>query len=377
MATITKDKLGASGEPPARIEDSKEDVIRKVEDQIIKASQAIDELYALEKTDKERFESKSMQDRIKHLTKREEDLRKEKLLLLEMSLRESSSRAPPGNFSNYSAEGILGRQMTATSLVLEDCCLTPVEPPSHHDGKGKGKEADARSVPVSPEVVAINVSGNSDESPLLITSIQYQVSGTAQVPPSSGTDAHIIKGEAFHMNKLSYLWRDPSSHRDASGANDIATTLLRKRRQANVDVRSKGKFYVPTLFPSNGVGGDSPGTGADDREVLAVCLPCYNEEWCEMSGTLRSLAANIEYYRRKLKGENNKKLEIVVFIIQGKCCLDIYLVVEIFLVVRLDNFHTHLSYTYVFCAHTHYRWMGKCLIFFQGRHSQGVWLPLR
>ena len=67
--------------------------LQEVEDKIKKASEGIDDLFALEKSDKARFDSTSVQDRIKHLTKREEDLRKEKLLLLEIS----RTPAPPGN----------------------------------------------------------------------------------------------------------------------------------------------------------------------------------------------------------------------------------------------------------------------------------------
>lgn len=68
--------------------------IRKVEDQINKASQEISDLYSLEKTDKDRFESKSVQERIKYLTNKEEYLRKKEILLLETSSRTS---APTGN----------------------------------------------------------------------------------------------------------------------------------------------------------------------------------------------------------------------------------------------------------------------------------------
>ncbi len=96
------------------MEECKEQIL-KVEDQIDKASQQIYELYSLEETDKDKFESKSVQDRLydlrkekedlrkekedlrkkeEDLRKEKEDLRKEKLLLLEISLRTS---APTGN----------------------------------------------------------------------------------------------------------------------------------------------------------------------------------------------------------------------------------------------------------------------------------------
>ena len=73
--------------------------IREVEDQIKKTSEEVGALYALEETDKARFESKSVQDKINYLMrkeealrKKEEDLRKKELLLLEIS----RTLAPPG-----------------------------------------------------------------------------------------------------------------------------------------------------------------------------------------------------------------------------------------------------------------------------------------
>ena len=48
--------------------------------------------------------------------------------------------------------------------------------------------------------------------------------------------------------------------------------------------------------------------------TMAVCLPCYDEEWCEMSGTLRSLAKSILVHRHSVAAD--AELHVIVIMIQ-------------------------------------------------------------
>jgi hypothetical protein len=92
--------------------------------------------------------------------------------------------------------------------------------------------------------------------------------------------------------------------------------MLNKRRR-QLHIRPNKICEEPTLIegtaaPSNV---STPSNqGVDQDLLMAVCLPCYNEEWSEISGTLRSLAANILYHRKKIN--KTFQLHVVVFLIQ-------------------------------------------------------------
>ena len=72
-----------------------EEQIREVNAQIKETAKEVSQLFALETTDKARFESKLVQEHLVYLRRKEESLRQEKLLL--MSKNESTISAPPGN----------------------------------------------------------------------------------------------------------------------------------------------------------------------------------------------------------------------------------------------------------------------------------------
>ncbi len=69
-----------------------EDEIRKVVAQIEEVSKAIGGLYTHQEEGSASFDS-FMEGKLQYLIKKEEDLRKEKLLLLEISKNESESKA--------------------------------------------------------------------------------------------------------------------------------------------------------------------------------------------------------------------------------------------------------------------------------------------
>jgi len=75
-----------------------EEQIREVNAQIKETAKEVSQLFALETTDKARFESKLVQEHLVYLRRKEESLRQEKLLL--MAKDESTTTpapAPPGN----------------------------------------------------------------------------------------------------------------------------------------------------------------------------------------------------------------------------------------------------------------------------------------
>jgi len=74
-----------------------EEQIREVNAQIKETAKEVGQLFALETTDKVRFESKLVQEHLIYLRRREESLRQEKLLLMSKNESTISAPAPPGN----------------------------------------------------------------------------------------------------------------------------------------------------------------------------------------------------------------------------------------------------------------------------------------
>ncbi len=76
-----------------------EEQIREVNAQIKETAKEVSQLFALETTDKARFESKLVQEHLVYLRRKEESLRQEKLLLMakDESTTTASAPAPPGN----------------------------------------------------------------------------------------------------------------------------------------------------------------------------------------------------------------------------------------------------------------------------------------
>jgi hypothetical protein len=90
----------------------------------------------------------------------------------------------------------------------------------------------------------------------------------------------------------------------------LRTSLEKRKYQSHTDADMR--FLQPTLIPI--APPTSPKSDVPAPVSVAVCLPCYNEEWSEMSGTLRSLANNIHFCRKRMVQRG--PLHVSVFIIQ-------------------------------------------------------------
>ena len=133
---------------------------------------------------------------------------------------------------------------------------------------------------------AVSVNVFNDKAPLLITPLAYRL----PPPRHSGGGAHSQAHPAYHINKGRFPWRALSEWTDSassSASNPLRAALSMRRRQSHLRTDDGMTLTEPTLLPMT-INKDGASTAsAVKHEVLAVCLPCYNEEWHEMSGTLR------------------------------------------------------------------------------------------
>ena len=91
-------------------------------------------------------------------------------------------------------------------------------------------------------------------------------------------------GLVFNINKLNFNWKDLYKF------EELKNILQRNKIQNFYSINTtKNKF--PTLILDK----ENVFHTQDSSKILhmSVCLPCYDEEWCEISGTLRSLSKNI------------------------------------------------------------------------------------
>lgn len=109
-------------------------------------------------------------------------------------------------------------------------------------------------------------------------------------------------GTVFNINKLNFGWKELKKQ------TDLENILLSKKVQFFYSLKSD--YKNPILLS------DEERTYNVNDKILhmAVCLPCYDEEWCEISGTLRSLSKNILIHRQK--PNNNFQLHLTVYLIQ-------------------------------------------------------------
>ena len=131
---------------------------------------------------------------------------------------------------------------------------------------------------------------NIEIEPLLIKKFKYKQQN--------------IDGNILLLNRISFDWKDLIKF------NDLSSILSKKRLQKSV--KQNKQYMKPTFlkFPNE----DEKSTSENEKLLLAVCLPCFDEEWSEMSGTLRSLSKNILVNRQR--PDRSCELHVVVFIIQ-------------------------------------------------------------
>jgi hypothetical protein len=107
-------------------------------------------------------------------------------------------------------------------------------------------------------------------------------------------------GHTVIINRIKYNWRDLIKFQELEN-------ILIKRRYQSINDRD---FIKPTIINKQPV----EDLNLENNLIMAVCLPCYDEEWSEMSGTLRSLSKNILIQRKR--PDKKHKLHVIIFLIQ-------------------------------------------------------------
>lgn len=113
-----------------------------------------------------------------------------------------------------------------------------------------------------------------------------------------------VNGNIIILNRIKYNWRD------LNNISELKNIFIEKRRQKF----SKDKQYSkPTRIICHNQNIEEESFD-NNKLILAVCLPCFDEEWSEMSGTLRSLSKNLLVHRKR--PDKTHELHVIVFIIQ-------------------------------------------------------------
>lgn len=111
-------------------------------------------------------------------------------------------------------------------------------------------------------------------------------------------------GTCFNLNKATFHWKELKNF-------DKLENSLKNRRYQNYFSQLE-KYRKPTFLRTPTV--ENYPIDGKNIVTMAVCLPCYDEEWSELSGTLRSLSKNILVHRKR--PDNTFELHVTVFIIQ-------------------------------------------------------------
>jgi len=108
-------------------------------------------------------------------------------------------------------------------------------------------------------------------------------------------------GIVFNINKLDFNWKDLEYF------SELKNILKIRKKQKFHDI--KLKYKKPALLL------DLEETYNEQNALhMSICIPCYDEEWCELSGTLRSISKNILTCRRQLK--DKFKIHVTIYVIQ-------------------------------------------------------------
>lgn len=112
-------------------------------------------------------------------------------------------------------------------------------------------------------------------------------------------------GLVFNINKLNFNWKDLYKFEELKN-------ILQRNKIQNFYSINTSEYKFPTLLLDK----ENVFHTQDSSKILhmSVCLPCYDEEWCEISGTLRSLSKNILIHRQKK--DVKFEIHVTVYIIQ-------------------------------------------------------------
>ena len=109
------------------------------------------------------------------------------------------------------------------------------------------------------------------------------------------------------LNNYTFDWKELSKFKE------LEEILLANKYQRNINF-NQNSYKQPSIVLNND--NFSSDEVFFDKTVLLmnVCLPCYDEEWCEISGTLRSLSKNILVHRNR--PDSSFQLHVNIYLIQ-------------------------------------------------------------
>ena len=127
---------------------------------------------------------------------------------------------------------------------------------------------------------------------------------------TDNSDIKIIKQQyekcvIFNLNKINFNWKELKKFSELEEV--LKNMKIQKFYSTNKEYKSPTLLLNKDLRSNNNI-------NSSRTLHMAICLPCYDEEWCEISGTLRSLSKNILIHRQK--PENNVQLHITIYLIQ-------------------------------------------------------------
>ena len=116
--------------------------------------------------------------------------------------------------------------------------------------------------------------------------------------PSAKT-FHYEKGLCFCINKLTYDWTA------LENISSLKNSLYSRKYLHELSASNNQPFF----YYEN----DTQTTFQNNILHMSICLPCFDEEWTEISGTIRSIAKNILHHH---KTKHSFKINISLYIIQ-------------------------------------------------------------
>lgn len=109
----------------------------------------------------------------------------------------------------------------------------------------------------------------------------------------------------FNLNKLNFNWRELSKSQELS--------LLFEKNKFLKHTKTE-KYLKPTILINREHSLDEVIFEDSKIQRLAICLPCFDEEWSEISGTLRSISKNLLIHHQR--PNTPFKIHVTIYIIQ-------------------------------------------------------------
>ena len=112
-------------------------------------------------------------------------------------------------------------------------------------------------------------------------------------------------GYSFVLNNINFNWRELKKF---AKLEDIMSKLKYQK------FYNTKQYSKPTCIEKNDYSNEVNLYDDLNIQTISICLPCYDEEWCEISGTLRSISKNILVHKKR--PGHSFQLHVNIFIIQ-------------------------------------------------------------